>query len=140
MEKEKTLTVNAKLPFRYAVGAVASRFFREMRDNKKIFGTECPLCGKVWVPARSYCSLCRKKTERWVELPGKASLVGWTGKQDEALITCTVRLEGADSSLVHRLSNFSGIELKEGLPVEIVWEKQRIGSILDIAYFQPLTS
>ena len=137
MKKKNSLEVKVKLPFRYAAGATASRFFKELRDNKKIYGTECPVCKEVLVPARSYCSRCHRKTERWVELGLEGRLVGWTGGENEETISYLVRLEGADTLLVHRLSNYSGTELREGLPVEVVWQDKRIGSIKDIAFFQP---
>ncbi len=140
MEKKNALTVKVTLPFRYAVGATASRFFKELRDNRKIFGTECPVCKKVLVPARSYCSCCRKKTERWVELGQSGSLAGWTGGENEQTIPCLVRLQGADTLFVHRLSNYKRIELREGLPLEVVWQEERTGSINDIAFFQPKES
>ncbi|MCP4757187.1 MAG: hypothetical protein GY866_40505 [Proteobacteria bacterium] len=137
MEKEKTLTVKVKLPFRYAVGATASRFFKELRDDKRIFGTECPSCKEVLVPARSFCSRCNRKTENWVELGHTGNLVGWTGGDNEETIACLVRLEGANTLFLHRLSNFAETELKEGLAVEVVWQEKRTGSINDIAFFQP---
>ncbi|MCP4622842.1 MAG: hypothetical protein GY850_04845 [bacterium] len=73
-----------------------------------------------------------------MELGLTGTLVGWTGGENEKTISCLVRLQGADTLLVHRLSNYAETELKEGLPVEVVWQDQRSGSIKDIAYFQPV--
>ncbi len=140
MKEDRKLTVDVKLPFRYAAGATASRFFREFRDNKRIFGTKCPTCGEIQVPARSWCSSCHVKTEDWVELTGRGSLVGWTGVKGANTIFCMVRLDGADSLFVHKLSNYTDTKLEQGLSVEVVWQESRQGSILDIAYFQPLKS
>ncbi len=35
--------------------------------NKKILGTKCKKCGKVWMPPRVNCSDCYEVTE-WLEL------------------------------------------------------------------------
>lgn len=136
MIRKKTLSVNVKLPFNFAVGAVGSRFLKELRDNKKIFATSCPVCKKVLVPARLYCSQCKTRTQKWVELSGKAFLEGWTGGEHDDLVPCLVKLEGADSLFLHRLKKNKETKLKQGVAMDIVWEEERKGSILDIAYFQ----
>ncbi len=42
----------AAQPFDYAVGMHGSKFFAELRDNKKLLGTRCPKCKKVYIPPR----------------------------------------------------------------------------------------
>lgn len=37
------------IPFNYAAGAIASRFFVEIRDHRKILGKRCPQCTLVIV-------------------------------------------------------------------------------------------
>ena len=37
--------------YRYYAGAAASRFFQELRLNRRIMGTHCPDCDRVLVPA-----------------------------------------------------------------------------------------
>ncbi len=133
-----SITSTVNLPFRYAVGKTASHFLRELRDRRKIWGTECPSCKKVWVPARSFCGGCDQPTENWIELSPHGRLVGWTGRAEEGeRLTVLIRLESADSLMLHLLEEYSGIELREGLLVEAVWNQQRKGAILDIAYFRP---
>lgn len=135
---QSCITSTVNLPFRYAVGKTASRFLQELRDQRKIWGTECPICKKVWVPARSFCGECRQSTERWIELSSHGRLVGWTGREEEGgRLTALIRLDGADSLLLHRLEDYAGTPLREDLPVEAVWNPQRKGTILDIAYFRP---
>ena len=43
---------DAAQPFRYAVGIYGSKFFEELRDNRRIMAVRCPGCRKVYVPPR----------------------------------------------------------------------------------------
>jgi len=60
--------VGSRSPNTWSVGEVGSRFFVELRDYKKIFGTRCPVCKKVIVPARKICGQCFRQTDDWVEV------------------------------------------------------------------------
>ncbi len=46
------------IPNTYTAGAIGTRFLIELRENKRIMGTKCPTCEKVYVPARSVCKYC----------------------------------------------------------------------------------
>ncbi|MBC7106008.1 MAG: hypothetical protein H5T97_08710, partial [Firmicutes bacterium] len=45
------------LPYQWALGPVNTRFFQEFKE-RRIFGTRCPKCGRVLVPARAFCARC----------------------------------------------------------------------------------
>ena len=53
--------------YRYFAGETASRFFNALRHEARIYGTSCPKCGRVLVPARSFCDACFVATTGWVE-------------------------------------------------------------------------
>ena len=40
-----------KIDYKYTYGG-QSKFFIELMNNKKLLGTKCIKCGKVWMPPR----------------------------------------------------------------------------------------
>src|ERR1043165_354689 len=70
MSSEEELSVyrrSMRIPYRWAAGMTATRFYRELGQDKKIFGTRCPTCARVLLPARQSCSGCLQETNEWVE-------------------------------------------------------------------------
>ena len=134
------------MPYRYAAGATASRFLIELRDNKKIMGTRCPHCDRVYVPPRSTCFRCFNELDDWVILDGIGTLQSHTTVYyslpvhplDPPFTYGVVLLDGADTSLVHFLGEVKPEELKIGMRLKPVFKDQREGNILDIKYFKPV--
>jgi uncharacterized OB-fold protein len=131
--------------FSYTAGTIRSRFLTEIRDNKRIVGTKCPHCGKVWVPARSTCMKCFGSLKDFVAVSDRGTVTTYS------VINCSqpfypakspfvfgiIQLDGADTGLVHLLSEIDPEDVKIGMKVQAVFKEERIGSILDIKYFKP---
>lgn len=151
------VTVGLDLMFSYAAGEAASRFLIALRDEKKIYGTRCPECRRVLVPARSFCSRCFAEMSEWVEVGPQGILVAFTPflqpfiaekggaysilqnkERSEGKIFALIRLDGADTNFLHVLDNQAFDSLSIGMRVEAVFAEKRSGSILDIACFQPI--
>ena len=140
------------LPFRHTAGRFASRFFRELRDNKKIYGVRCPKCRRVLLPPRPMCERCFAPIDEWVEVGHQGTVEAYTvlcvpfmGLPPPPLGMAVVKLDGADTGLNHILGGIefsdpdkSGEAVKIGMRVEAVWREQRRGEILDIQYFKPV--
>jgi uncharacterized OB-fold protein len=140
------------LPFRHTAGRFASRFFRELRDNKKIFGVRCPDCGRVLLPPRPLCERCLASIDEWVEVGQQGTLEAFTicyvpflGLPPPPIATIMVKLDGADGCLSHVLGgvDLSDVDkapelVKIGMRVEVVWRDERKGEISDIEYFRPV--
>ena len=136
------------IPNTYSAGAVGSRFLIELRDNKKIMGTRCPICNLVYVPARSVCRDCFGELSEWVEVSHKGTLLTYTVACESnpiqpvstPIVYGIVQLDGADTGFVHMLGEVDPEKLKIGTKVKAVFKskKERQGSILDIKYFKPL--
>ena len=62
-----TIPARWDFEYRYFAGATASRFFNELRYNRRIMGTRCARSGKVLVPARSFSDAEYEPTTEWVE-------------------------------------------------------------------------
>ncbi len=136
------------IPNTYSAGAVGSRFLIELRDNKKIMGTRCPACNRVYVPARSVCRDCFGELSEWVEVSQKGTLLTYTVAYQSnpiqpvstPIVYGIVQLDGADTGFVHMLGEVDPGQLKVGTKVKAVFKvkKERVASILDIKYFKPL--
>lgn len=149
MENEQQLLSRVHLPFRFAAGATASRFFKALRDEKTIYGVRCIGCGRVTVPARSLCSACHRpmalqNSPTWVALPDKGALVHWGLLDEDGFAVALIQLSGADNLLLHRVSCSVQTELQPQMPVRAVWRdapglgaQSRRGGITDIDFFLP---
>ena len=140
------------LPFRHTAGRFASRFFRELRDNQKIYGVRCPQCRRVLVPPRPVCERCFASVDEWVEVRHQGTLEAFTicyvpfmGLPKPPVAMIMVKLDGSDTGLQHLLG---GVDLSDpdkskelvkiGMRLEAVWREQRRGEIGDIQYFKPI--
>ena len=155
-EKNELLSISsgeAEQPFNWSIGKHGSKFLAEIRDNKKIFGVRCPKCGKVLVPARTFCPECFDDMDEWVEVSQQGEIVTWilAHKEffgmpvDPPFVAALIRLEGTDCDLLHRVGGL-GLgdpeavrkKLKPGTKVKAVWNEEKKGHMLDIKYFEPV--
>lgn len=136
-----------RVPYNNWCGALASKFFTEMRDHRRLRGTRCPACNKVYMPPRSVCPGCLGQLDEWVELPVTGTLVSYTivhynygayyQPEKAPYPLGIVRLDGADTGLCHLLGEVRPEDIKIGMRLEAVFREERKGNILDIAYFRP---
>lgn len=145
MEKQQDVVkafYKIEAEFDYSYGKI-SKFFLEIKENKRIMGTKCPKCGIVFCPPTSDCPRCWVPTE-WVDVGPKGTLLHYTLYNLPALwmnkeVPYTlglIKLDGADTGLMHFVNENHLSKLQNGLRVEAVFEKERKGYITDIAYFK----
>ena len=135
------------VPYQWWAGETATRFFAAIRDEQKIMGTECSTCKRVFLPPRSTCPSCFTRNETWRDLSPEGELVSFTvaRKQLAALpkkapvIFGLVKLDGADTALLHTLGEVSPSEVKIGMRVRAKFAAERTGKITDIEYFKPIS-
>lgn len=141
-----TVTGQIKIDYEWSVGRAGERFFTELKDNKRIMGARCRTCGRVMVPPRIFCEECFVDAIEWVEVEPKGTLVTFgdcyfstDGKKlDEPWILGIVRLNGSDGGLIHFIKEAKAEDLRIGMPMEIVFNDNRKGHILDISHFRPI--
>ena len=134
------------MPYKYFAGACASKFFIELRDNKRIMGIRCPLCNRVYVPPCSTCACCFSKLDEWVEVDKRGTVTSYAMVNyhlpvhpvEAPFFYGIIQLDGADTGLVHFLGEVGLEEVRIGMRVEAVFKQQGEGNILDIKYFKPL--
>lgn len=138
------VVAGVNLNFSYAAGEAASRFLTALRDEQRIYGTRCPACARVLVPARSFCPRCFVDTTDWIEVGPMGTLVAIASAPPPPrspappLPIGLIRLDGADTNFVHLLGETSIERVTPGMRVEAVFAQERSGSILDIAYFRSI--
>ncbi len=131
---------------RYTAGVAGQRFFEEIKDNGKIYGTPCQNCGVTFVPARIYCERCFARLEEWVDVGTEGTVFSYTlvhktksgePKENPSLIAA---VKIADGLLIHRLGECSAEDVWIGMPVKAKFKPKakRQGRIDDIQHFQPL--
>lgn len=134
-----------KVPYKWYVGEVGSRFLTGLRDKKEIWGTKCPKCKKVYVPPLKNCGECFVLTDKWVKLGDTGTLESFTVanySHDMQPVKAPVaygliKLDGADGAMLHLLGETDVDKLKVGMKVKAVFAKKREGTIMDIKHFAP---
>jgi len=132
--------------YEYSYGRI-SRFFRELVENKRIMGSKCKECGTVFCPPTSECPKCWIPTE-WVEVGPEGTLLHYTiitlpslfRKRDLPFTLGLIRLDGADTGLMHFVNETDKAKLRNGLRVKAVFAEERKGYITDIEHFAIVTS
>lgn len=147
--KEDCFVVEGKLalPYQYFVGRTGSRFIVTLRDEKKIMGIRCEKCARVFVPPRSTCERCFSDlTDNWVDLENTGTVTGFTIIRFEEphqpvkppYIMALIKLDGADTPLVHIVKGIPLDRIKVGLRVEAVFAEESTSTIMDIDHFRPI--
>jgi uncharacterized OB-fold protein len=136
------------MPYSWTIGRAGSRFFTELKDNKRIMASACRKCKDVWVPPRKRCPVCFNEIhdDDWVEVGPKGKLRHFTvihtnnesHPKKPPFAYAIIDLDGATRGLTHLLYNTKFEELSPGIKVEPIFALDRQGSILDIEYFIPV--
>ncbi|MBU1672593.1 MAG: Zn-ribbon domain-containing OB-fold protein [Actinobacteria bacterium] len=128
----------------FDVGEIGSRFFAELRDGPRIMGVRCPVCLKIYVPPRPTCAGCFEPLSDWVEVSPEGTLLASTTvyapvanpPAEPPYTLAVVRLDGADTGIVHLVDEVDPARLTEGTRVRAVFREAREGNIRDIEHFE----
>ena len=133
-----------KINYKYTMGG-QSKFFIELKNNKKLLGTKCSKCGKTWMPPRINCSECYEPAD-WIEMKQtgtiEVSTIVWytTSAFIKAIPygVAYVKLDGADTALLQGIfsENLVPSKVKKGSSVKAVFLKEREGKMTDF-FFVP---
>jgi len=133
-----------KINYKYTMGS-QSKFFLELMNNKKILGTKCSKCGKIWMPPRTNCSDCYVSAE-WIEVKQtgiiEVSTIVWFTTsafiKNIPYATGYIKLDGADTALLQGIfsENLVPSKIKKGKRVRAVFQKERVGKMTDF-FFVP---
>lgn len=135
-----------KVPYAWQAGETASRFLLSLKNEKKFLGKKCSKCSKVLMPPRKSCPFCFVPTADWVEVSDEGAVETFTTvRRDTGILPmappfvyAVIKLDGADTGLVHLVGEVQPGQMKEGMRVKAVFAEERTGKLLDVAYFKPV--
>lgn len=145
--KEFVVQGKIEVPYKYTVGDIGSSFLVALRDDKKIRGTKCTTCNRIYCPPKSICTTCFGNMNEWVDVSDRGVVTSYTVVHGERKIMHPVEppfaygiihLEGSDTGMLHLLGEVDLKDIFIGMKVQAVFKDERKGSILDIDYFKPI--
>ena len=131
-------------PYTRSVGPVIGRFLAGLRD-RRIEGIRAR-DGRVLVPPTEYDPETGEPLDEFVEV-GQAGVVttwAWVSSprrnhplDDRPFAWALVRLDGADTALLHAVDTGDEARMATGMRVRVRWRDQTAGEIRDIVCFEP---
>ncbi|GAB3904970.1 OB-fold nucleic acid binding domain-containing protein [Kibdelosporangium lantanae] len=126
-----------------SLGPVLGRFMTGLRDRRieGIRGSD----GRVHVPPVEFDPLTARKLTDWVTVGTTGTVTTWTwvpkpdpGQPlDRPFAWALIRLDGADTAMLHAVDVPSADDMSTGMRVRVRWADERVGSMHDIACFEP---
>ena len=144
-----TIPGKLALPYTYFAGRVGSRFITTLRDRHKIMGVRCDHCDMVFVPPRQACERClRDLSDQWCEVGTRGQVENYTvvrypdrhQPRPVPFVLAMIRLDGADTPIVHLLEEIAPEQVVIGMAVEAVFAETTTATIRDIDHFKPCDS
>lgn len=142
-----TAPYRIEFPFTRTVGEKIGTFLGGLRGGR-LYGVRTET-GTVLCPVLEFDPLTARPTGELVPLAGSGTVAHWTwvptrpGDDIEAdhFAWALIRLDGTEGALFHAVDTAgdSG-RMAAGLRVRPRWRVERVGSIRDIACFEPLDS
>jgi hypothetical protein len=142
----KFLKGRIKIPYEWTCGTAPSKFLTSLRDKKKILGAKCPSCKKVYIPPQEYCGKCFVEIKDYTPVSDEGEVITYTvvhkpfikTEMNPPYIVALIKLDGADTSILHFIGECELKKIKSNIPVKAQWNEERKGNIMDIKYFKPI--
>jgi len=143
VDHEPPLSAPLKLSFDYtrSVGSVLGEFFTALRSRRVVGvrGTD----GRVHVPPAEFDPVTYEPLTEIVPVASVGTVVSWTWQPeplegqplDRPFAWVLVKLDGADTPLLHAVDAGSSDAISTGARVHVHWADEPVGAITDIAYF-----
>jgi uncharacterized OB-fold protein len=126
-----------------SLGPVLSQFMTGLRD-RRILGAR-GADGRVHAPPFEYDPVSAAPPGALTEVGPEGTVVSWSWMPeplegqplDGPFAWALIRLDGADTVMLHAVDAGSAAVMRTGLRVRARWAASRVGSIRDIACFEP---
>ncbi|OBB44601.1 OB-fold nucleic acid binding domain-containing protein [Mycobacterium sp. 852002-51961_SCH5331710] len=140
---EPPLSAPLKLSFDYtrSVGPLLSQFFTALRERRLVGvrGSD----GRVHVPPAEFDPVTYERLTEIVPVAPVGTVVSWTWQPaplegqplDRPFAWALIKLDGADTPLLHAVDADSPEKISTGARVHAHWVDEPVGAITDIAYF-----
>ena len=129
-----------------SVGPVLGQFLTALRGRRLLGarGTD----GRVHAPPFEFDPVTFQPPADLIEVGPEGTVASWTWMAkplpgqplDRPFAWALVRLDGADTALVHAVDAGSADAMRTGMRVRPRWAAERVGSIRDLACFEPAAS
>ena len=146
-EPVDTMASPLRMDYTYVAGAGRSVFLRGLAE-RRLLARQCPGCSRVYAPAPEFCSRCLRPVGPPFELPGHGRVTTFCvvnfpfpGQVYEPpYVVAHIRLDGADTSLMHLVREVAPERVRIGLRVGPVWvrDDELDTSTTSIRYFRPI--
>ncbi|BEL08340.1 OB-fold nucleic acid binding domain-containing protein [Actinoplanes sichuanensis] len=140
-----TLSAPLTIAFDYtrSLGPVLGRFMAGLRGGRVLGGRTSD--GRVHVPPLEYDPGTHAPVTELVEVSPAGTVLSWTWTDrplegqplDRPFGWALIRLDGADTALLHAVDAGGSDAMSTGMRVRIRWAAERIGHIRDIECFEP---
>jgi uncharacterized protein len=137
------LSAPLRLSFDYtrSVGPILSEFFTALR-GRRIVGVRGS-DGRVLVPPAEFDPVTYERLTEIVPVTGVGTVLSWTWQSeplegqplDNPFAWALIKLDGADTALLHAVAADSSDAVSTGARVHAHWVDEPVGAITDIAYF-----
>ncbi|MFK8845295.1 Zn-ribbon domain-containing OB-fold protein [Streptomyces sp. Ac-502] len=132
-----------EFPFTRSLGPVQSAFLTGLRE-RVVLGVRTG-DGRVLVPPVEYDPATAEEIRDLVEVGATGTVTTWAWNPaprrhqplDTPFAWVLVRLDGADTALLHALDAPGPDAVRTGMRVRVRWAAERTGAITDIACFEP---
>jgi uncharacterized OB-fold protein len=132
-----------EFPFTRSLGPVQSAFLTGLRE-RTVLGVKTT-DGKVMVPPVEYDPVTADELRDLVEVEPTGTVTTWAWNPeprrgqplDAPFAWVLVKLDGADTGLLHALDAPGPDAVTTGMRVRVRWAAERTGAITDIACFEP---
>ncbi|MFJ6014991.1 Zn-ribbon domain-containing OB-fold protein [Streptomyces sp. NPDC092952] len=132
-----------EFPFTRSLGPVQSAFLTGLRE-RTVLGVRTT-GGKILVPPVEYDPVTAEELRELTEVAATGTVTTWAWnpapRRAQPLSTpfawVLVRLDGADTALLHALDAPGPDAVHTGMRVRVRWAAERTGAITDIACFEP---
>ncbi|MGO4445236.1 Zn-ribbon domain-containing OB-fold protein [Mycobacterium sp. 2YAF39] len=140
---EPPLSAPLRLSFDYtrSVGPLLSQFFTALRERRVVGvrGSD----GRVHVPPAEYDPVTYEELTEIVPVSSVGTVLSWSWQPeplegqplDRPFAWAMVKLDGADTAMLHAVDAGSSDEISTGARVHVHWADEPVGAITDIAYF-----
>ncbi|WP_031025711.1 Zn-ribbon domain-containing OB-fold protein [Streptomyces sp. NRRL WC-3725] len=138
-----TAPLVVEFPFTRSLGPVQSAFLTGLRE-RVVLGVRTT-DGRTLVPPVEYDPVTAEEIRDLVEVAPTGTVTTWAWnhapRRGQPLATpfawVLVRLDGADTALLHALDAPGPDAVRTGMRVRVRWAGERTGAITDIARFEP---
>lgn len=130
-------------PYTRSVGPVLGRFFAALRE-RRIEGIRTR-SGRVLVPPQEYDPETGESLDDWAAVSNAGVLTTWAWVHqprknhplDRPFAFALIRLDGADSAMLHAVDAGGESRMSTGMRVRARWRDEPQGDIHDIVCFDP---